>query len=135
MCGGKKNEPPLFGDAQSYTLHVFTGRASMTTASLTALLNDFLFSYDGAPLKDLEAETRGNRLKLSGKLKKGVEVPFSVVSDKKHAKRWTQNVHAGLRSGGRDGGTAPWCCQAAGDEGSITNGVDGQKQLRTSGTE
>ena len=81
MISRKSNQPPVFGDPKSYTLHVFTGEASMTTASLTALLNDYLFSYDGAPLKELKVETKGNQLRLSGKVKKGVEVPFSVVSD------------------------------------------------------
>jgi len=81
MISRKDNQPPVFGDAKSYTLHVFAAEASMTTASLTSLLNDYLFSYDGAPLKDLKVETKGHQLKLSGKLKKGVEVPFSVVSD------------------------------------------------------
>ncbi len=81
MISRKNNQPPVLGDPKSYTLHVFAAEASMTTASLTSLLNDYLFSYDGAPLKDLKVETKGNQLKLSGKVKKGIEVPFSVVSE------------------------------------------------------
>ena len=44
---------PVFGDAGSYEVHVQSAEVSMTAASLTGLLNNYVFAYKGAPIDHL----------------------------------------------------------------------------------
>ena len=71
---------PVFDDQQSYVLHLYTGQMSMDMTSLQNLMNRHVFGYQGAPLKDLTVEADGQKLKLSGKLHKGIDIPFSATS-------------------------------------------------------
>jgi hypothetical protein len=43
-------------------------------------MNRHVFAYEGSPLKDLTVEADGARLKMKGKLRKGVDVPFSTTA-------------------------------------------------------
>src|SRR5512145_281486 len=40
-------DPPWFDDPESFTLAIDTGRVAITPASLTALLNRYVFNYKG----------------------------------------------------------------------------------------
>jgi hypothetical protein len=72
--------PPVFDDQRSYVLHLRTAEIAMDMASLQALLNRHVFAYKGSPLKDLTVQASGSRIKLKGKLRKGVDVPFSTTA-------------------------------------------------------
>jgi hypothetical protein len=74
----KTQEPPVFDDARSYTLRVFTGDLGMDMTSLANLMNRHVFAYEGAPLKEISVEIDEGKLKQKGKLHKGVWVPFSM---------------------------------------------------------
>lgn len=75
----RSGAPPVFDDAGSYVLEVDEGTMSMDLTSLGHLLNDRVFAYDGAPLKDIEVRgTSDGRLEQKGKLHKGIDVPFSM---------------------------------------------------------
>jgi hypothetical protein len=71
-------QPPVFDDQQSFVLHLLEGTIAMDAASLQTLLNRHVMGYDGAPLKNVEVRTEGDRLVMKGKLHKGVDVPFST---------------------------------------------------------
>ena len=77
----RPGEPPFFDDAKSFTVDVEQADVAMSGASLTTLLNEYVFAYDGAPLKKLVATIADGHLKLSGTLHKLVDVPFSIVSE------------------------------------------------------
>jgi len=70
--------PPVFDDVSAYLVIIDSGRMSMTADSLTNLMNNYVFAYDGAPLKDLRITIEGNELHQTGTLKKGVGVPFDM---------------------------------------------------------
>lgn len=76
----KTNGPPVFDDQRSYTLRLQTAEISMDMASLQNLMNRHVFAYDGSPIKDLTIAAEGGRLRLKGKLKKGLTVPFSSTA-------------------------------------------------------
>ncbi len=80
MVSRSPGRPPVFDDQQSYVLHLQTGEMSMDMASLQNLLNRHVFAYEGSPLKDVSVEPDGARLKLKGKLRKGIDVPFSTTA-------------------------------------------------------
>jgi hypothetical protein len=72
--------PPVFDDQRSYVIHLQTATMSMDMSSLQQLMNRHVFAYQGSPLKDLTVEADGPRLKMKGKLHKGVDVPFSTTA-------------------------------------------------------
>ena len=78
MVSRKTGAPPVFDDQQSYVLHVRRAQVALDMASLQNLLNQHVFAYDGAPVKNLTVTPDHGQLAMKGKLHKGVDVPFSV---------------------------------------------------------
>lgn len=74
----KAREAPVFDDPGSYVLRVFTGDVGLDMTSLTNLMNRHVFAYENAPLKDISVEIDDGKLKLKGRMHKGVWVPFSM---------------------------------------------------------
>jgi len=73
--------PPVFDDPRSYLMRISRAELSMDMASLTSLMNDHIFAYDGAPMKDMTVRgTRDGQLEQKGKLRKGVDVPVTMVA-------------------------------------------------------
>src|SRR5262245_37420771 len=64
MVSRKEGAPPVFDDQRSYVLHLNSGEMSMDMSSLQNLMNQHVFNYQGAPLKDVTVEPDGQRLKL-----------------------------------------------------------------------
>jgi hypothetical protein len=77
----RKGGIPSFDDLGSYTLAIDSGEVSMTPESLTRVLNDQVFNYEGSPISDVEVSIEEGRLKQKGTLHKGVAVPFTIVAD------------------------------------------------------
>jgi hypothetical protein len=77
MISRTPGAPPVFDDQKSYVLELEEASVSMSMESLQALMRNHVFNYDGAPLKDIKVEADGDRVKMSGKMHKGVDVPFS----------------------------------------------------------
>ena len=74
-----KNRPPIFDDKESFVIRIDAGEIAMSTASLTALMNDYVFNYRKAPIKELEITTdEKGQLEQEGVLDKAVDVPFKV---------------------------------------------------------
>jgi hypothetical protein len=70
--------PPWFDDPESFTLAIDTGEVTITPASLSALLNDYVFNYKGTPLKHLKVTIDRGQLKQTGTLRKGIDLPFTI---------------------------------------------------------
>ena len=77
----KKGQPPTFDDALSYVIAVDSAEVAMSPASMTHMMNAYVFGEPDAPLKNLEISIEGGQIKQKGTLKKGVEVPFEMVGD------------------------------------------------------
>jgi hypothetical protein len=73
--------PPSFDDLKSYTLRVDSGEVAMHPKSLTAVLNKWVFNYEGSPLSDVTVSIENGQLKQKGTLHKGVAVPFTILAD------------------------------------------------------
>jgi hypothetical protein len=72
--------PPVLDDARSFRIRVTRGTTRLTGDDLASLLNSVVFAYDGAPLKRMRARMEGNAIVLSGTLRKGVNLPFSITA-------------------------------------------------------
>lgn len=73
------NGPPVFDDQRSYVLHLQSGEIAMDMVSLQNLMNRHVFAYRGSPLKTVTIVPDGARLKLKGKLRKGIDVPVTTT--------------------------------------------------------
>ncbi len=72
------DEPPWFDDPESFTLAIDTGHVTISVASLTALLNRYVFNYEGTPLEDLAVTIDDGQLKQTGTLHKVIDLPFTI---------------------------------------------------------
>lgn len=81
LLSTRAGQPPVFDDQQSFTLRIDSGEIAMTPASLSQLLNDHVFAYEGSPLRDIEVSIENGHLKQKGTLRKGLPVPFTIVAD------------------------------------------------------
>ena len=70
--------PPWFDDPESFSLAIDTGKVTIAPASLSALLNDYVFNYKGTPLEDLEVTIDRGQLKQTGTLHKIIDLPFTI---------------------------------------------------------
>jgi hypothetical protein len=80
MVSRHEGSPPVFDDQRSYVLHLQSGELSMDMTSLQNLMNRHVFAYQGSPLKDVVVAPDGPRLKMKGKLHKGITFPFSTTA-------------------------------------------------------
>ena len=67
---------PIFDDNRSFVLHVAAANMSITTQTMSNILNDYVFAAPDAPLKAVSIETAGNVLKIKGKLHSKGDIPF-----------------------------------------------------------
>jgi hypothetical protein len=69
-------EFPVFDDKNSFAIAVDTANISITLASLTNDLNEWVFGAPNAPLKNLKVSASGDKIKLNGSLVSKAGVPF-----------------------------------------------------------
>ena len=76
-----KAKPPWFDDKESFIYRIDSGTIGMGTDSLASLLNNYVFAYPKAPLKDVSISIEGNQVKMTGTTHKVTDIPFEVVGD------------------------------------------------------
>ena len=75
---GRDGGPIVFDDKNSFTFGLAWAEVAVTARDLGALLNRYVFAFEGAPLRDLDVRIRGAEIEQSGKLKKGLWIPFRI---------------------------------------------------------
>ncbi len=73
--------PATFDDPRTFSISIAEAEVALDMRSLAAMMNDYAYAGPDAPMRDLAVETDGSRLRISGKLHKGVWVPFSMVGE------------------------------------------------------
>ena len=76
----RAGRPVSFDDPGSFTIAIDTARITLDTADLSGLLNQFVFRYHGAAIRELHARTQDGRLQLHGKIHKVLSLPFTIVA-------------------------------------------------------
>ncbi len=76
LDGRSASTPPVFDDPSSYTLRIQTAEISMEAASLTALMRRVF--APPSPLTDLQIAIEQGEIVQRGKLRKGIDVPFTM---------------------------------------------------------
>lgn len=74
-------EPATFDDPESFTISIADAEVALDMRSLAAMMNRYVFPGPDAPIRELEMEADGNRLRIKGKMRKGVVVPFTLLGD------------------------------------------------------
>jgi hypothetical protein len=73
--------PVSFDDVESFALTIGTAEIAIGMDVLATLMNDWVFAFDDAPLRDFSFETEDGRLHMSGTLDKIVNIGFDIVAD------------------------------------------------------
>lgn len=74
----EKGQPIILDDPASFVMRVDAGEIALSMGSLERLMNDFVFAYDDAPLRDFTFETVDDRVLMKGKLDAIVDIGFEV---------------------------------------------------------
>jgi len=69
----------VFDDKSSFTLALTSAEIAISCNALAQVLNENVFSFAGAPLKDLSIESKNDRLIVKGKLRQKMDVPFETT--------------------------------------------------------
>lgn len=78
MVPTQHNRPVTFDDSNSFTIRIDSAETAMSAESLSNLLNGYVFAYSGAPLKNIRVTISGGRLKQTGTMHKGIDMPFEI---------------------------------------------------------
>lgn len=73
--------PLNFDDRRSFIMRLFHAHIGVDGASLTALLDHYVFNYSGAPLKDLVVHIENGHLVQEGVMHKIIDIPFVMTAD------------------------------------------------------
>jgi hypothetical protein len=94
---------PVFDDPTSFAVAIEDAEIAMSPESLAALLNGYVFAYDGAPFSELTIElTEDGKVFQKGQMNKAGGVPFTMlgslgVTDEGDVKIEPEELHtAGL---------------------------------------
>jgi hypothetical protein len=74
-------KPPWFDDPGSFMVRIDAGEIAMTSASLAAVMNHYLFAGPGAPVKDVEVQFRDGHLIQTSTLNKKIPVRATLEGD------------------------------------------------------
>jgi hypothetical protein len=74
----KAGGPVVFDDKRSFILHIDTADVGLDAHDLTALMNKYIFGYNGAPIKKVSVTIAGGAMRMTGRLHKGVDIPFDI---------------------------------------------------------
>lgn len=74
----REDAPVFFDQPDSFMVRIEEAEVALTEESLSALLNEWVFAYPDAPLRDLEAEIGDDLLILHGELDRLIPLPFTI---------------------------------------------------------
>jgi hypothetical protein len=70
----------VLDDPRSFAVQVSAGQLALDGDALSALMNEVVFGYRGAPIRSLRIRIGDSTLVQSGVLHKGVDLPFRMVT-------------------------------------------------------
>ncbi|PYR57073.1 MAG: hypothetical protein DMF85_14790 [Acidobacteria bacterium] len=93
--------PPVFDDPRSYTLKLRDADITMDAEALTNLLRQRAFASPKSPVHDVDVRIEGNAMRVKGKLRKGIDVPFSMTAEVSTTPEGLMRLHgASLKTAG-----------------------------------
>lgn len=86
--------PVSFDDSDSFSVAIDSANITVSPASLSALMNTYVFSYKGAPIKNVTVTISGDRLIQKGTIHKGLDLPFEIDGSVYTTKDGKLGLHA-----------------------------------------
>jgi hypothetical protein len=72
---------PILDDKKTMVIVIGYGEIGLTAQDLTLLLNRYVFSYKGSPLRNLVVRTEGDHIVQTGIMHKIIDIPFEMTAD------------------------------------------------------
>ncbi|HEY5086512.1 MAG TPA: hypothetical protein VII66_04050 [Gemmatimonadaceae bacterium] len=76
----KTGGPVVFDDKHSFILHINSAEVGLDGNDLATLMNKYIFAYSGAPIKSVAVTIANGEMRMTGRLHKGVDIPFDIVA-------------------------------------------------------
>jgi hypothetical protein len=77
----QEGEPPWFDEPSTFRVKIDEGEVALTPASMSALMNNYVFNYPKAPVSDIKIEIHEGRLRQSATLNKKVKIRTEIEGD------------------------------------------------------
>lgn len=90
----RPNGPPVFDDPTSYGLQIASGEFVMDGPTLSRLLQEQVFSDPRSPIRGARLTIRDGKVIVNGRLRKGIEVPFSMSATVNASRDGRVRLHA-----------------------------------------
>src|SRR5258708_5446359 len=74
----RRGVPVTFDDVNSFTTRINTAEIGISLRTLSDLLNQHVFAYPGAPLKNIALTADRGRMKQVGTIHKGIDITFDI---------------------------------------------------------
>jgi hypothetical protein len=74
----RRGEPITLDDVNSFTVQIDSAEIAISMKTMTDLLNNYVFAYPGAPLKNIQITAKNGTIKQTGTMHKGVDLPFEI---------------------------------------------------------
>lgn len=81
LVRANKNVIPNFDDKLSYIIAVDSAEIAISTASMSHMMNTYVFGEPDAPLKNLRLSIVDGQIKQEGTIRKGPGIPFETIGD------------------------------------------------------
>jgi hypothetical protein len=75
-----EGRPLNFDDKASFVVQVDSGRIGLSGRALSDLMNRYIFSAKGAPLRDLQIQVHEGRMVQQGVMHKLIDIPFEMTA-------------------------------------------------------
>jgi hypothetical protein len=96
----RREYPVTFDDVSSFTTRINTAEIGISLRTLSDLLNQHVFAYPGAPLKNIVLTADRGRIKQKGTMHKGVDIPFEIEGTLEATQSDSLRFHADKISSG-----------------------------------
>jgi hypothetical protein len=77
----QEGKPPWFDDPSSFLVAIDEGEIAVTPASMSALMNQHVFNYPGAPIKDVKIEIVNGRIRQEATLARKIPIRATLEGD------------------------------------------------------
>lgn len=76
-----EGKPPWFDDPSTFQVKIDAGEIALTPASMSALMNNYVFNYPKAPVSDIKIEIHDGKLRQTATLNKKIKVQTTLEGD------------------------------------------------------
>jgi hypothetical protein len=90
----RRDQPVTFDDVNSFTTRINTAEIAISFKTLSDLLNQRVFAYPGAPLKNITLKADRGRIKQTGTVHKTIDIPFEIEGTLEATQSGSVRLHA-----------------------------------------